>query len=325
MPAQLLKAHQLPAAGSMFFPSAHREFVVPPAEGLLGQAARVLGPFMDEEWGLIGMSVLLLLQSGKLCPHQVPGHLLKEFKKILAEQPQQEGAPQELTSLLRKAYRAIKADPVLRSIRRAPTTSRNRRDPFLGHYYYCLPEDGGGGKSPIIFLHGYGGNFLFYVWAMRSGFPDRIVLFPSWGYRWDLGPLCDRLARIEEVQRDFASKADVTIQKPWLFGISQGGVAAFELAAGQPHDSTQFRGLVSLASCPETAPTLPSRFPVLMLNGAFDRMFSSRVAEAMCEAMNRQGADAVFQRLPEDHFFILSAPDRTMREIRAFIEACETA
>jgi predicted esterase len=136
-----------------------------------------------------------------------------------------------------------------------------------GHYYLRhIP------KAPVlVFLHGYGGNLLFNIWAMMKALPGWTLIHPSWGLDWWLAETGDKMRYLQDLAKDFAERTGEPLRQPWLAGLSDGGMAAFELASAQPQ---HYSGLISLASSPNTdTHSFPAGYPIFMINGTEDDRF----------------------------------------------------
>jgi hypothetical protein len=95
--------------------------------------------------------------------------------------------PQEstnLNSLLTTTYSRIAADTALRKLPSALPYCLAARRNTNGHYFVYVPEQAGEQSPVIVFLHGFGGNFQFYLWALRESLPEAIIVCPSWNESW---------------------------------------------------------------------------------------------------------------------------------------------
>ena len=81
------------------------------------------------------------------------------------------------------------------------------------------------GEPVVLFLHGYGGNFQFYTWVLKEEFPDAVILTPSWGMSWHRGSA----TYLKEMIADAEKQVGVSLDRPWLMGISAGGRGGFAL------------------------------------------------------------------------------------------------
>ena len=124
----------------------------------------------------------------------------------------------------------------------------------------------------IVFLHGYGGNFLIYIYVLKKAFKNSIIIVPSWGCSWALG----NYGYLKEVYSDIKQKFSVKIVRPVLMAISAGGGAAFEYYNKAPE---RFELLISFATCPyrRTIRKMKPELSVMMICGRQDNVFHGKV------------------------------------------------
>ena len=94
---------------------------------------------------------------------------------------QQEAA---LQGKLTTVYARIERDPAFAGTTSALPHCFSTQTRRPGHYFLYRPNTVGKGTRTIVFLHGDGGNFLFYTWALKEAFPRSIILAPSHGLSW---------------------------------------------------------------------------------------------------------------------------------------------
>lgn len=184
-----------------------------------------------------------------------------------------------------------------------------------GHYYLRHVP-----KAPVmVFLHGYGGNLLFNIWAMMKALPDWTLIHPSWGLDWWLAETGNKMIYLQDLAKDYAQRTGGPLRQPWLAGLSDGGMAAFELASAQPQ---HYSGLISLASSPNTDTySFPVGYPICMINGTEDDRFP--IDQAMLSALRLLGSGVKIQIAEmegEGHFFLLSSTLKMGKAISSFVE-----
>jgi hypothetical protein len=94
---------------------------------------------------------------------------------------------ERLLPLFAKTYESIGRDGQMSMLRSVlpyclPSTPANH-----GHYYLYVPQVVSEKTESIVFLHGFGGNFLLYLKVLKDQFPDHIIILPSWGGTWANG------------------------------------------------------------------------------------------------------------------------------------------
>jgi len=118
-------------------------------------------------------------------------------------------------------------------------------EPKNGHYFLHVPSGANSSTPVLLLLHGYGGNLLYFPWAVWKAIPECILIAPSWQINWSEGSFARRLAYVKTALAHAADKIGVCLQKPWLVPLSQGGPVAFELAAKSPK---KFSGLLGIST-----------------------------------------------------------------------------
>jgi hypothetical protein len=221
-----------------------------------------------------------------------------------------------LTALLSETYAAISADPVFDGVTSALPFCLSTQKQSEGHYFVYRPKELPKDPTIIVFLHGFGGNFQFYTWALKEAFPDAVILAPSWNASWHAGPASYVNDMITDAQKRFS----IQITKPWLFAISAGGRAGFRIYNEQP---SSFQGYVCIASAPEDKliPTLRRNLNVLMINGKQDRMFPIDGVRQRATAANRRIPGLQYKELDGNHFFVLGNREKTFETIKQYMNS----
>ena len=121
----------------------------------------------------------------------------------------------------------------------------------------------------ILFLHGYGGSLLWNLWALKTSFPDHVILMPSGGIAWPDQDAAVVHQYVRGLIENVEAKHGITIDRPWLFSLSQCGPTGFWLASEYPSD---FKGYAAIATWAQEPGSLPvdREFPILMVNGDKD-------------------------------------------------------
>jgi pimeloyl-ACP methyl ester carboxylesterase len=240
------------------------------------------------------------------------------WASLLLEGNRREGA--DLAVLMKKTYAEMSADPALRRMLDKRTLGHALRAQLFGqgHYYHRHVPN-----SPIVvFLHGYGGNFLFYLWTLKRLLPTCTIVHPSCGIDWRKRSVTENTQFIADLMEDLQRRIGTNLTNVWLAGISNGGSAAFDIAAQCPE---RFRGLVSIASSPdgETIQSLglPRGYPVLMINGMKDDRFPIEYCSANASLLLQAGVDLRFVIIEQgSHFFLLSSPEKMESALRSFVK-----
>jgi predicted esterase len=215
---------------------------------------------------------------------------------------------------LDQVYGSISADPLFKNIRSALPYCLADKRPSQGHYFAYYPEKAGDDVPVIVFLHGFGGNFLFYTYLLKEEFPNAVILLPSWGASWHDGTM----QYLDDMYADVKRRKSLSIHAPWLMAISAGGPAGFRLYNESPD---RFSCYVSLASAPSSkiVPALRNDLKILMVNGKNDSGLPMALIRPVAAQLAERLPHFQFHVLDGDHFFLLARREETFRVIKAFL------
>jgi pimeloyl-ACP methyl ester carboxylesterase len=218
-----------------------------------------------------------------------------------------------LYASLDRVYGSISSDPLFNNIHSALPYCLAEERPSQGHYFAYYPEKVTDDTRVIVFLHGFGGNFLFYAYLLKEEFPDAVVLLPSWSASWHDGTM----QYLDDMYKDVKRRRSLSIGKPCLMAISGGGPAGFRLYNEQPD---RFSCYVSIASAPplRIVPALKEDLKILMVNGRQDSGFRIAHVESLASRIAERLPHFQLHVLDGDHFFLLSHREETFRVIKAF-------
>lgn len=225
---------------------------------------------------------------------------------------------QSLLTEFKDVYRAISLDEAMRGIPHTLAYSYTSVTPTRGHYYACIPDEINEETRSIVFLHGFGGNFLYYTWLLKSEYPDAIILLPTYTYSWFDGSL----SYVEEVITNFEGRHNLQLKHPWLFALSAGGPAGFRIYNEAPE---KFTGLVCLASGPLglTAKDFHPDLNIYMLNGNRDDRIDIEDIRELVGEFQDQLPSLRYQELPSDHFFMLTEREECFELVNDYMEQVE--
>ena len=221
----------------------------------------------------------------------------------------------ELVEALEPVYDDIAADPRFRGVGSALPYCYSRERPDQGHYFLSLPEKLDADTRLLIFQHGWGGNFLFYVKRMADEFPDDIIAFPSLSYS---GSFVNR-GYIRDMKADLERRMRRRLPEPWLLGISAGSIGGYELYTKHPDDFVGFIGLAS--SCPRTAAQrVRPAMRIHMVVGDKEQHIPKARVEKQAAWLRPRLADFSCTFIEGDHFFLATNPDDTAEALRAILD-----
>jgi len=221
---------------------------------------------------------------------------------------------EHLAALITSTYSRVYGDGEMAALPSALPHCFSTTRPTTGHYFLHRPAKMPEDPACIVFLHGYGGNFLFYTWLLKQEFPDAVLLIPSWSMSWDGGSA----TFLTDMLRDAEKRSGINLDDTWLMGISAGGRGGFPIYNQLSH---RFRGFVCLANAPRTADAraLKPDLRILMLNAKEDGMVPVAIARRQAKLVRKRVRDFTYLEGPGTHFFLLTNRKNTFDAIRKFM------
>ncbi len=210
-----------------------------------------------------------------------------------------------LQPLVAERYKAIAADEVYRAV---PSSLSYCYRPIKADHGLAtmhVPDESGPQTPVIVFLHGYGGSFLWYQHYLAQHFPQHLIICPAYGITPSSVPeayITECLAAVEKrLGRPLA-------QKPWLLGLSAGGFGACRVFTDLPG---RFAGLICIAAYPLTRQDgktnthfIAGGDEVFVKNGQFQRL----VGKAKSHLIPGAG-----------HFFLLSHENESVAKLSEWL------
>jgi len=220
-----------------------------------------------------------------------------------------------LVSLMGDVYAKIATDVAFSNVSSALPYGFSETKNTMGHYFLYHPNPVPKNPVPMVFLHGYGGNFLFYTWVLKEQFPDAVIMVPSWGVSWGNGSA----AYVKEMLADAERRLGMSVRKPWLMAISGGGPAGFRI---YNQDASEYAGYVCLASSPDapTAGKLRKDLRILMVNGTSDTAFPIDAVRKRAKLVGQRVPTLTLFEIKSDHFFLLSKTREVFEQVRKFMD-----
>jgi len=169
----------------------------------------------------------------------------------------------------------------------------------------------------LVFLHGYGGSFLWSQHLLVEAFPDHIVICPAYG----ISPAVLPAAYLAECMAATEQMMGHAIAQPSLIGFSAGGFGAARVYAGAPD---RFRGVIVLAAYPpeDTLNRFEKRMTAHFLAGSREAYVASGQFARCIRSLQSRGARIESRTLQDaDHFFLLSRREETLKIIRSWLDS----
>jgi len=220
---------------------------------------------------------------------------------------------EELAPLVSKRYALIAASPEYsKAPSQLPYCYSDVR-PSKGSAIIQIPA-GATPKSPsIVFLHGYGGSFLWYLHWLSEALPNHIIVAPAYG----ISPADVPAAYLIEAIDAASLRLGFPLPKPTLIGLSAGGFGACRAYQKAPD---RFERIVCLGAYPpdDTIRHFTQTQTVRFVAGAREPFVTSGLLRSLIEKIRATCPSATFTIIPEaNHFFMLSHPDETKKALQS--------
>ncbi len=224
---------------------------------------------------------------------------------------------ESLRPLTAERYRLMALSPHYAKAASALPYCFSEQRPTAGLASVYVPE-GATTQSPVIvFLHGYGGSFLWYQHFLTENFPHHIIICPAYGIS------------TAEIPQNYVAESVGAVSKqlgfplstPCLVGLSAGGFGACRLYVAAPYFYSQMICLAAYPTDDTLARFARDSWPRFLSGGAEpfvssgdfqQRMTSVRRVCPAIEASTIPGAD---------HFFLLTHPEQSVEHLRRWLLA----
>lgn len=167
----------------------------------------------------------------------------------------------------------------------------------------------------LVFLHGYGGSFLWYQHLLAEHFPQYVIVCPAYG----INTSTISSEYVQECMQAVGLRLGRQIVKPVLLGLSAGGFGACDVYTQHPE---RFDRLICLAAYPPE--DLLLKFPreakaAFIAGGAEYYVKSGDFARRIGKVRQFAPATLDFSVPQADHFFLLSHTALTMAKLREWM------
>ena len=232
---------------------------------------------------------------------------------ILGLTPEQSAT---LAPLVAKRYERIAASP---DFSRAPSLlphcySESR--PTKGAALMYVPASVSARSPSIVFLHGTGGSFVWYLHWLAEALPDHLIIAPAYGIS-PADPSADYLA---ESVAAASRRLGFALSKPTLIGLSAGAFGVCRAFVKAPDG---FERLICLAGYPtdDVVRRFGNRQSVHFIAGAREPFVTSGLLGSSVETVRATCPAATLTLIPDaDHFFLLSHPEETRKALKSALE-----
>lgn len=178
-----------------------------------------------------------------------------------------------------------------------------------------VPEQADATTPVIVFLHGYGGSFLWYQHLLSEFFPDHIIICPAYGISSAAIPA----DYVRNAIRATSDRLGFAIKSPALMGLSAGGVGACRVYAREPKCFSQ---LICLAAYPpdDTIARFPRIGSIRFLAGGEEFFVRSSDLQRRIQKIKRSSPRAELALIPDaDHYFLLTHKAETLAILQRWV------
>ena len=221
----------------------------------------------------------------------------------------------KLGDLVSRRYARIAASPVFKSVPSSLPYCFSETRPARGLALLYRPAQSDAHTPVIVFLHGYGGSFLWYQHQLAEWFPDHLILCPAYG----IDPSEITAAYLNESLAAAAARLKHPLSKPTLIGLSAGGFGATRVYAANPAPYAQ---LIVMAAYPpdESYKAWPKTARSAWLVGALEYYVKDGGFATYSKSLTARSARYQSVIIPKaDHFFLLTHPTETRKALTAWL------
>ncbi|MBN8419059.1 MAG: alpha/beta hydrolase [Verrucomicrobia bacterium] len=175
---------------------------------------------------------------------------------------------------------------------------------------------GADARTPVLlFLHGYGGSFLWYQHLLAEDFGNHIIVCPAYG----INTSTISSEYVQECMQAVGARLGRPVVKPVLLGLSAGGTGACDVYTKHPE---RFDRLICMAAYPPE--DLLLKFPreanaAFIAGGSEYFVKSGDFARRMAKVRQLAPATQEFTVPQADHFFLLTHTAQTMARLREWL------
>jgi Putative esterase len=220
-----------------------------------------------------------------------------------------------LQTLCAERYRLIQKDPAFRTAPSSLPYCLSEETPSHGRALVYRPKGSHQNTRCLVYLHGYGGSFLWDQQLLAEAFPDRIIISPAYGISSATVPP----AYIAECLAATARHLGHSLSTPGLIGLSAGGFGALRVYTKSPK---MFSRAIVMAAYPpadilqQFSPALSVYFVV----GARESYVQSGEFQRALNAIRPRIGKLEFNILPQaDHYFLLAQRERAVNILQNWL------
>lgn len=221
----------------------------------------------------------------------------------------------KLNDLVSRRYALIAASPIFKTVPSSLNYCLSESRPARGLALLYRPRETNARTPVLLFLHGYGGSFLWYQHQLAEWFPDHLILCPAYG----IDPSDISSAYLDEALAAAAARLKHPLAKPTLVGLSAGGFGATRLYAANPAPYAQ---LIVMAAYPpdESYKAWPKTARSAWLVGALEYYVKDGGFATYSQSLASRSARYQSVIIPKaGHFFLLTHPAETRKALATWL------
>ncbi|MHB1082530.1 MAG: alpha/beta hydrolase [Prosthecobacter sp.] len=217
--------------------------------------------------------------------------------------------------LVAERYALIAKSPAYSGVASALPYCFAEKRPQEGLALVHVPE-GVNARTPVLlFLHGYGGSFLWYQHLLAEHFTAHIIVCPAYG----INTSTISSEYVQECVQAVGTRLGRPALRPVLLGLSAGGFGACDLYTKHPE---RFDRLICMAAYPPE--DLLLKFPrearaAFIAGGNEYYVKSGDFARRIAKVRQLAPVTQAFTVPEADHFFLLTHTTLTMAKLREWM------
>lgn len=217
--------------------------------------------------------------------------------------------------LVAERYALIAKSPVYSGVASALPYCFAEKRPQEGLALVHLPM-GADARTPVLlFLHGYGGSFLWYQHLLAEHFTSHIIICPAYGINTSTIPS----EHVQECVQAVGVRLGRPALKPVLMGLSAGGFGACDVYTKHPE---RFDRLICMAAYPPEDLLLkfPREAKAAFIAGSNEHFVKSGdFARRIAKVRQMSHVTQAFTVPEADHFFLLTHTTLTMVKLHEWL------
>jgi pimeloyl-ACP methyl ester carboxylesterase len=221
----------------------------------------------------------------------------------------------KLSGLVARRYELIAASPVFKNVPSTLGYCLAETRPPQGLALIYRPRQTNAQTPVLLFVHGYGGSFLWYLHQLAEWFPNHIIICPAYG----IDPSAIPAVYLDECLREAAVRLKHPLARPALVGLSAGGFGTTRVYAANP---ASYQQLIVMAAYPpdESFRAWPKTARSGWIVGALEYYVKDGGFAAYSKSLAARSTRHQSVIIPKaDHFFLLTHPAETRKTLLAWL------